>query len=117
MYHSPTVPVCLGEACPRPPAVLLVQAQRGSAIHGQWDHAMARILCSAAGGMHRVSIQGSFSFRDLRQLERECGQALEQAHLALEIDLDGVTEIDEPARVYLDRLVKRGALITGQKCT
>lgn len=74
---------------------------------------MAHILTNITAGLHRVSIQGALSFRDLRQLERECGSALEQARPALEIHLEGVTEIDESARVYLDRLARRGAVIIG----
>jgi hypothetical protein len=76
---------------------------------------MARILGTARGSMHYVSIEGALSFRDLRVLERVCGPALEQARLALEIHLGAVTTIDESARVYLDRLVRRGAVLTGQE--
>lgn len=76
---------------------------------------MAQIMTSAAGSLHRISIQGALSFKDLRELERACGPALEHARLALEIHLDGVTDIDESARVYLDRLARRGAIITRQE--
>lgn len=78
------------------------------------DDAMAQIQTSATGGMRRISIQGVLSFKDLRKLERACGPALEHARLALEIHLDGVTQIDESARVYLDQLARRGAVIMGQ---
>jgi len=58
-----------------------------------------------------VTVRGALSAGDLRRLERACGRALEEREMALELDLDVTAGVDEPARLYLDRLIRRGAVL------
>jgi hypothetical protein len=51
------------------------------------------------------------SAEDLRRLEPACGPALEQRDTALEVDVD-VSGIGETSRLFLVRLVGRGAVLT-----
>jgi hypothetical protein len=58
-----------------------------------------------------VTVSGQLAAGDLRRLEHVCGPALEQSRLALELDLRDVTGMDEPARLFLDSLRRRGAVV------
>ncbi|MGE0123747.1 MAG: hypothetical protein AB7U25_12480 [Vicinamibacterales bacterium] len=58
-------------------------------------------------------VTGQLAAADLRRLEHLCGPALEQRHLPLELDLSGVSTMDEPARLFLDHLARRGAVVSG----
>ena len=75
------------------------------------EERMARISRIAKRGQYRVSIQGPLSVRDLGRLERACGRALEEREPRLEICLKRVDQMDEAARIFLQRLSARGVLI------
>lgn len=73
---------------------------------------MASIRSASKHGKYHVSIRGSLSVHDLGRLERACGPALEERQPPLEIDLTRVTTIDEAARLFLQRLMSRGAIVS-----
>jgi len=58
-----------------------------------------------------VVLSGKLEASDLKRLERACRHALEHKHVPLELNLTRVTEMDETARHYIDRLVARGAAV------
>jgi hypothetical protein len=72
---------------------------------------MARISVTRAGRSYRVSLKGRLLAVDLKHLERACRHALEHRFLPLELNLERVTEIDETARAYIERLRMRGARV------
>jgi hypothetical protein len=72
---------------------------------------VARISRTIEAGRHRVIVQGSLRAADLNQLEYLCGPALEHRSIPLDIHLELVTDVDAAARLYLDRLVARGAIL------
>jgi len=77
---------------------------------------MAKISVAHSSGSYQITITGQLAAGDLEQLERACGQALEHKLLPLELNLTDVSNIDDPAREYLERLRKRGArLINGRQ--
>jgi hypothetical protein len=63
------------------------------------------------GTIYRATLKGRLSARDLKRLERACGSALVQKHVPLEVNLQGVTSLDDSARAYLERLSARGATV------
>jgi len=71
---------------------------------------MASIRVSVHHGRRRVTVRGQLVAADLRRLESACGPALEYRELPLEIRLRD-TGMDEASRQFLDRLVKRGAIL------
>jgi hypothetical protein len=73
---------------------------------------VARIRVRLRDGRRRVIVRGELSAADLRRLERACGPALEQRDVALHVELGGVSAIDETSRLFLERLSKRGAVLT-----
>lgn len=73
---------------------------------------MARISSVSNRGRYRVSIDGHLRAQDLGRLERICGKALEMRELPLDIELSGRSDLDEAARLFLQRLVARGAVIS-----
>jgi hypothetical protein len=72
---------------------------------------VARMKIRSAQGRYNVIVTGRLGGRDLRRLERVCGPALEQQHPPLTVRLATVESIDAPARAYLDRLVRVGAVL------
>jgi anti-anti-sigma regulatory factor len=75
---------------------------------------MATIAVARRGSLHRLVIRGALSAKDLKRLEHACREALQHRHLPIEIDLTGVTAMDESARTYLHRLEARGAAFRGR---
>jgi hypothetical protein len=73
---------------------------------------VARISSVSNRGRYRVSIRGPLGVRDLGRLERLCGKALEMRELPLDIELSAVSDLDDAARLFLQRLVARGAVIS-----
>ena len=72
---------------------------------------MARMRVTSAEGRYHVTVTGSLGGRDLRRLERACGPALEQRLPPVTIRLSARAVIDGSARAYLERLMRRGALV------
>jgi hypothetical protein len=72
---------------------------------------MARISVTRTMGSYRITFAGRLSGRDLKRLERACGDALEHKRVPLELNLAKVTSIDDAARAYIERLRVRGAQI------
>lgn len=60
-----------------------------------------------------MTIAGHLSAADLRRLEQTCAPALEHYPTPLDLRVDHLTGLDEPARLFLVRLVERGALLVG----
>ncbi len=71
---------------------------------------MARMRLTSAEGRYCVTLRGQLAAQDLRRLEQLCGPALEQRTAPLTLRLK-VTSVDNPARTYLERLVRRGAML------
>jgi len=69
------------------------------------------------GPIYRATLKGRLTARDLKRLERACGLALVEKHLPLEVNLQGVTSLDDSARAYLDRLCARGATLIHTRST
>lgn len=59
-----------------------------------------------------MTVRGALSAADLRRLELACGPALEQRQAHLEIRIRHASIVDEPSRLFLKSLVRRGALLT-----
>ena len=72
---------------------------------------MARMRVTSARGRYQVTVTGNLGGRDLRRLERACGPALEQPRPPLTVRLAAVAAIDQSAKAYLDRLIRRGAVV------
>lgn len=72
---------------------------------------MARMRVRSTDGRYQVTVTGKLAGRDLRRLERACGAALEQPRPPLTVRLGAVAAIDDSARAYIDRLIRRGALV------
>lgn len=72
---------------------------------------MARIRAKGEGDRQCVSISGRMTGRDLGRLERVCATTFEQRHLKLTLRIAAGTALDEPARAYLERLTRRGAVV------
>lgn len=62
-----------------------------------------------------VSMQGRLLAPDLGRLEHACARALEQRPAPLNLDVDGLTAIDESSRLFLRRLIEHGARLTGRR--
>jgi hypothetical protein len=73
---------------------------------------MATITSRVVQGKSLVVVRGRLQAKDLRRLERACGRALEQRDLALEVRLTDAEVGDEPSRLFLQHLMRRGARIT-----
>lgn len=75
---------------------------------------MATISVELTGDRtYRVTIAGRLEAKDLKRLERACSHALPHEFVPLDLNLEGVTAIDESARTYLERLRARGARVHG----
>jgi len=72
---------------------------------------MARMRVTSVKGRYQVTVTGNLGGRDLRRLERACGPALEHQRAPLTVRLASVAAIDQPAKAYLDRLMRRGAVV------
>jgi hypothetical protein len=72
---------------------------------------VAHISCAVTGGRYRVIVRGCLHAADLKRLEYVCGPAFEHRSMPLDVHLEAATEIDPAARVYLDRLVARSAVV------
>lgn len=75
---------------------------------------MARMSVKLVDGWSIVTIEGRLVPRDLRRLEHLCGRALEQPKAPLTLRLTQATAYDHVVQAYLDRLVKRGAVVQGR---
>ena len=72
---------------------------------------MAKMRVTCAAGRYHVIVTGTLEGRDLRRLERACGPALEQRQPPVTIRFSAGAAMDAPAKAYLDRLMRRGALV------
>ncbi len=72
---------------------------------------VARMWVKSSAGRYSVTIRGHLTARDLGRLERACGPALEQKRAPLTVRLAADNRMDQPAKIYLDRLVDRGAVV------
>jgi hypothetical protein len=72
---------------------------------------VASIRVRVRGGKRRVTISGRLSATDLRRLERACGSALEHEEIPLEIRIRDAVAVDDVSRLFLNRLLKRGAVL------
>jgi hypothetical protein len=72
---------------------------------------VASIRVRVRGGKRRVTISGRLSAADLRRLERACGSALEHEEIPLEIRIRDAVAVDDVSRLFLSRLLKRGAVL------
>jgi hypothetical protein len=72
---------------------------------------MARTGKKRSRDGYRVTIAGQLGAADLRRLERACGPALEQRHLALQLDLRAMTGSDAVSDAFIGRLIERGARV------
>lgn len=72
---------------------------------------MARMRAREDGDQQCVSISGHLTGRDLGRLERLCARRLAQERLRLTLRLAAGTQVDGPARAYMDRLARRGATV------
>jgi len=70
---------------------------------------MARISVAQKAGRYRVTLAGRLAAVDLNRLERACRYALEHQRVPLELNMRRVTDIDDTARIYIERLRARGA--------
>jgi hypothetical protein len=66
---------------------------------------------TSADGRYQVTVTGKLAGRDLRRLERACGPALEHSQPPLTVRLGAAAAIDDSAQAYLDRLMRRGAVV------
>lgn len=73
---------------------------------------VASIRVRVRNGRHRVTVRGELRAEDLRRLERACGKALEHRTVPLELCVRDVVMMDESARLFVDGLVRRGAVLT-----
>ena len=72
---------------------------------------MARMRVTSAEGRYQIMVTGNLEGRDLGRLERACGPALEQRHPPVTIRFSAGAAIDSSAKAYLDRLIRRGAVV------
>jgi len=63
------------------------------------------------GGRYRVTVSGHLTGHDLGRLERLCGPALVQETPPLSLRLTPASTLDQSARAYLERLIRRGATV------
>ena len=80
----------------------------------QWRR-VAKLGRRLDDGRWRVTIVGRLEAGDLRRLERTCAPALEQFPTPLDLQLDRLTGLDGPARLFVNRLMERGARLKGEK--
>jgi hypothetical protein len=74
---------------------------------------VARLRRTRIGERYRIAVSGDLCAADLRRLERACAPALEHRQVPLELRVDRVRSVDEPARAFLERLIERGAALSG----
>ena len=60
-----------------------------------------------------MAVRGELRASDLRRLERACAPALEQFPVPLDIQVDTLRAVDEPARRFVVCLLHRGAALVG----
>lgn len=72
---------------------------------------MARMRVRSADGRYQITVTGTLQGRDLRRLERACGPALEQRQPPVTIRLSAGAAMDDAAKAYLGRLMRRGAVV------
>ena len=72
---------------------------------------MARMRATSVGDRQCVTISGHLTGRDLRRLEQICGSSLEQERLRLTLRLRPGSDMDTPARAFVERLTRRGAIV------
>lgn len=76
---------------------------------------MATISVTRGERQYRVTIRGRLGARDLKRLEHACRDALPHERVAIELDVERVTAMDDAARTYLERLQARGARLMGAR--
>jgi hypothetical protein len=74
---------------------------------------MATFSRRLSDGRWHIRISGRLRAVDLRRLERTCAPALERYPTPLTLQLDRLAGLDEPARLFVQRLLDRGATLTG----
>src|SRR5688572_27693747 len=77
---------------------------------------MARIRSTRKPQVLRVTVTGRLTRADMGRLERACSPALVSNPPNLELDLGCVTFVDATARAVIDRIERRGALVTHPPC-
>jgi hypothetical protein len=75
---------------------------------------MARIRAIRSGGVTRVLVSGRLSSADMGRLEHACAPALTSEAIPLELDLRRMTDADRTAQALIDRMVTRGARVSGR---
>lgn len=78
---------------------------------------VAKLARRLDDGRWRVTVVGRLEASDLRRLERTCAPALEHYPTPLDLELDRLTGLDEPARLFVSRLMERGATLKGQNAS
>lgn len=73
---------------------------------------VASIRVREVSGRRRVIVRGPLAAGDLRRLERACGPALEHRTAHLEVRIRDASVADESSRLFLEGLVRRGAVLT-----
>jgi anti-anti-sigma regulatory factor len=73
---------------------------------------MARIRTAHRADCTVVTVTGRLTAIDMGRLEHACSPALITPAVHLEIDLRGVTHTDPTAAAVLQRMTKRGAVLT-----
>lgn len=75
---------------------------------------MATFARRVRDGRWRIAVRGELRAADLRRLERTCAPALERWPLPLDIAVDALESVDEPARRFFMCLLRRGAALVGR---
>lgn len=61
-----------------------------------------------------MTITGHLGAGDLLRLERTCAPALDRCPVPLNLRVEHLTGVDEAARLFLSRLLERGAVLVGR---
>ena len=72
---------------------------------------MARIRATHRAERSVVIVTGRLTGSDTGRLEHACSPALTVPSVSLEIDVRGVTHTDESAAAWLQRMIRRGAIV------
>ena len=71
---------------------------------------MAKFARRLAEGRWHVTITGHLGAGDLLRLERVCAPALDRRPMPLVLQIEHLTGLDDAARLFLHRLLDRGAV-------
>jgi hypothetical protein len=78
---------------------------------------LAKLVRGRSHGRWCVAVKGSLGVTDLRRLEHACAPALEHSPAPLDLKVDGMRAVDEPARLFMRRLLVCGAALVGDAAT